>query len=218
MAITSHLLRMTEKSTNLVEYILCGCGCGAMMPKYDWKGRPRKYLNRSHSGRSTFLGKKHSDETKERLSVIHTKSDEQKLIRYKSGYRYLPIVDHPNSDKFGYVGEHVYIMSKHLGRPLNKGEHVHHINKNRLDNRIENLQLHTNSTHMQVHRKEYTDSIVGRTCDICKTDKTIMNKKIDKNGKLYEHMSWRLNPLNKSQWLCHRCYSRIKYRINKGLS
>jgi hypothetical protein len=65
--------------------------------------------------------------------------------RYKhspSGYILLKLPDHPNAAKNGMVMEHIKVMSDMLGRPLRKGETVHHINNNaRDDNRPENLQL-----------------------------------------------------------------------------
>ena len=48
---------------------------------------------------------------------------------------------HPNSNHRGQVLEHVKIMTEMLGRPLVKGENVHHKNGVRDDNRPENLEL-----------------------------------------------------------------------------
>ena len=58
-----------------------------------------------------------------------------------NGYKTLFIKDHPNSRNGGLIAEHRLIMSEHLGRALVKGENVHHINGDRTDNRIENLEL-----------------------------------------------------------------------------
>jgi hypothetical protein len=61
------------------------------------------------------------------------------------GYRVRCVPGHPNAHGDGkrVIREHVLVMSQMLGRPLAKGEQVHHKNGIRHDNRPVNLELWT---------------------------------------------------------------------------
>lgn len=78
----------------------------------------------------------------------------EKNHRWKGGrvkigeYVYIKSRNHPFAHtKGGYVAEHRLIMEKHLQRYLDKNEEVHHKNKNKVDNRIGNLELVIKSAH-----------------------------------------------------------------------
>lgn len=73
---------------------------------------------------------------------------------HNGGYLLAYVPKHPNAHKDGYVMLHTVIMEQKLGRYLNDDEVVHHINHNRKDNRIENLQLMKKKDHMSMHMKE----------------------------------------------------------------
>lgn len=62
------------------------------------------------------------------------------------------------------VRAHRWIMEQHLGRKLQPGEQVHHINKNPLDNRVENLTVLPTKVHMQLHKQIYPDAKECANC------------------------------------------------------
>jgi len=76
-----------------------------------------------------------------------------------NGYKYVTYHGSP-------IEEHRLVMMKHLGRELEFNEQVHHKNGNRLDNRIENLMLLTNSEHQKIHGMERSKQCI-RACARC---------------------------------------------------
>lgn len=78
----------------------------------------------------------------------------------QNGYIMRKVNNHPNEDVRGYVAEHRLIYEKYLGRFLDKKEVIHHINGNRADNRLENLQIAIeNGEHVKkYHRKARNDN------------------------------------------------------------
>lgn len=49
---------------------------------------------------------------------------------------------------------HRHLMEQHLGRKLLRDEHVHHVNGDPKDNRIENLQVLSNGDHQRMELRE----------------------------------------------------------------
>ena len=73
--------------------------------------------------------------------------------KYKKGYRVLYVGhDHPMADGDGNCYEHRLVMADKLGRALERNEHVHHLNEDRLDNRPENLELMDPGDHHRLHK------------------------------------------------------------------
>jgi len=70
----------------------------------------------------------------------------------KDGYIRVRCVNHPRAGKDRQVYEHILVMERFFGRHLFPNEQVHHVNGNRADNRVENLELVDVATHMRLHR------------------------------------------------------------------
>lgn len=57
-------------------------------------------------------------------------------------------------DPTGYVREHRLVAARMLGRPLRTEDEVHHVNRDKTDNRPENLQVMTHAEHSAIHYAE----------------------------------------------------------------
>ena len=94
--------------------------------------------------------------------IRHKKYKEVKPDTYHVGYittwnGYKKIkapADYPNKDNKWYVMEHRLVMEKYIGRYLESNEEVHHIDGNKFNNKIENLQLLTKQEHRRIHLKD----------------------------------------------------------------
>lgn len=123
------------------------------------KSEARKYsyvsLTPEHIERIRELGKRErSDETRKKLSESKKTHRPGHAKKRDDGYITVYYPDHPDATNDGYVMQHRLIMEQHIGRRLEKNEVVHHKNRNRADNRLENLQLMTASEHMSMHMIE----------------------------------------------------------------
>lgn len=143
-------MKRREKTQKIQEWILtnsnmhlCQCGCNqfiSIQRHHYFRGVPRFIVG--HSA-------KISNPMKGRIGNLNPNFHNGKYIS-PNGYILILV---PGPGRSIYKQEHRLVMEQHLGRKLKQNEIVHHKNKIKTDNRIENLELMTNSEHTKLHMK-----------------------------------------------------------------
>lgn len=84
------------------------------------------------------------------------------------GYVYTIDISNPYGDVNGKVYQHHHVMCNHIGRRLNSDECVHHIDRDKTNNDLSNLQLMTYAEHAKLHAIEDRGYVSEtRTCTHC---------------------------------------------------
>lgn len=134
----------------------------------------------------------------------------KKLIR-KGDYDYALVPDHPYATKNGYVLYHRIVMENHLGRILNKSEVVHHVNGNKHDNRIENLQLLDSKEHVRLHSIQQGRKTCKLKCPNC----GIIFEKFENQTSQYKY---RKNRALLFTCCSKKCGTQFSYKLRNGLT
>lgn len=189
---------MTEESIILNNKRFCECGCGTEISEFRTDGKPKRFVYNHHS----------------RGKLNPKWKEGNRIDNY--GYRIIWKPDHPFSDSDGYVREHRLIIEQYIKRYLTTNEEVHHKNKNKLDNRIENLQIMTTGGHKLLHLIENRkNNISKRLCSECGKKTQIRKQKYKQRpNEYYYYEKWMKNPIDKTKWVCSLCYDKIRRSKN----
>lgn len=114
-----------QKTRRMVACALDGCSVVTARRPSD----TRKYCSRAHGTLATI---------KRPTGRVH---NGRPVILNSQGYYTIYEPTHPKASRSGHVLEHRWIVEQSLGRVLDTREQVDHKNQDKLDNRLDNLQI-----------------------------------------------------------------------------
>ncbi|MCR4307676.1 MAG: HNH endonuclease [Candidatus Berkelbacteria bacterium] len=161
----------------------------------------KKYGFKIRSISEVMTGRKLSPAHREKvIKTLSSYGDQtgEKNHRWKGGrttsgggYIWIKKLDHPNKNAQGYVPEHRLIIEKEIGRYLLPDEHIHHINENKQDNRLENLRIVSPQEHAAIHwknpeaRKKVSDRVKKIYLDPREREKQSERMKVVRSKKYW---------------------------------
>lgn len=124
------------------------------------------------------------------------------------GYHKFLIRGHHRANSKGYVKTSILIAEDMIAERLPEKAVVHHINRNKLDNRRENLMIcKDNAEHMMIHANQDALALYGdesmRACGYCHIPDKIENLKRVRHGGYYhtkcmrEYSNWYNNEVRR---------------------
>ncbi len=177
----------------------CDCECGEEINVRSTDGYLKRFKHRHHiKGKHRRL--------RENNPVYRGG-----LFPDSRGYLMTLRPDHPNSDPKGYVYVHRLVMSEYLGRPLEKGEEVHHKDGNIKNNDISNLQLLSKSEHSSLTNRDRERPLKDMSKNICIECGSSDTKIQKKTGRPH----WFNHPITNEYCICNKCYMKIWRKLNR---
>lgn len=91
----------------------------------------------------------------------------------KGEYNYAVVRNHPFRTKNDYVLEHRVVMENHIGRLLRPDELVHHIDENKKNNDISNLEIQSWPEHSK-HHAQAADWLELKCAEVPENNRALM--------------------------------------------